>query len=160
MKKILFLISLALCLSASIKAQKNDTLDVQDKEYQENIEELLFVSGNKTSMNSLFPLIMNMLKDAIPNVPANVMTMIENKYKDLFINKVAQFYTPIYKRYLSLEDLKGFIAFYKTPLGQKVAMATPTMNKELMEAGQEVSKSIVKDIVEELGKEGYSPNKM
>jgi hypothetical protein len=43
---------------------------------------------------------------------------------------------PIYHKYLTLDETKGLIQFYKTPLGKKAISVMPKMTQEGMAAGQ------------------------
>ncbi len=43
---------------------------------------------------------------------------------------------PIYHKYLTLEETRALIRFYKTPLGRKTIEVMPKMTREAMEVGQ------------------------
>ena len=146
-----------LCTLSYGYAQTSDTLQGNDKEYRETLDRLMLASGASTSLRAQFPLLMQMIKNMLPNVPEEVIQKMEDKFRILFFERISDLYTPIYKRYLTLEDLKGYIAFYETPLGKKIAMTIPTLNKELMEAGQKAGQSIAREVLQELKKEGYTP---
>ena len=159
MKRIAIFLLLLSTLACGY-AQTADTLRGNDKEYRETLDRLMLVSGTSTSLRAQFPLLMQMIKNIAPEVPEEIMQKMEDKFRDLLFERICDFYTPIYKRYLTLEDLKGFIAFYETPLGKKIAMTTHTLNKELMEAGQKAGQSIAEEVFQELKKEGYPPTTM
>lgn len=148
---------LFLCTLACGYAQTSDTLQGNDKEYQETLDRLMLASGTSTALRAQFPLLMQMMKNMLPNVPEKVIHKMEEKFGNLFFERICDLYTPIYKRYLTLNDLWGYIAFYESPLGKKIAMAMPTLNKELMEAGQKAGRSIAQEVLQELKKEGYTP---
>ena len=65
---------------------------------------------------------------------------------------------PIYHKYLTLEETKGLIKFYETPLGKKVISVMPKMTQEGMQAGQIwgqfISEKLQKRVRERLKKEG------
>ncbi|MEJ2095543.1 MAG: DUF2059 domain-containing protein [Deltaproteobacteria bacterium] len=52
------------------------------------------------------------------------------------------FLYPIYHRYLTLQETKGLIQFYQTPLGQKAIRIIPKMMQEGMQAGERWGQSI------------------
>ena len=52
---------------------------------------------------------------------------------------------PAYTKHFSLEELDGLIAFYKTPLGQKVVSTMPEVMRETMAAGQAWGEQLGKD---------------
>jgi len=43
---------------------------------------------------------------------------------------------PIYDKYFTLEDLKGLVQFYSTPLGRKAIAVLPQLTQEAMAVGQ------------------------
>lgn len=47
---------------------------------------------------------------------------------------------PVYSRYLQIEDLKGLIKFYDSPLGKKYSKYTPFLTQQSMEVGQKWGK--------------------
>ncbi|SFF87655.1 DUF2059 domain-containing protein [Prevotella sp. KH2C16] len=159
MKRIVIFLLLLSTLSCA-QAQTAIPQQNSDKEYRETLDRLMQVSGTSTSLRAQFPLLMQMMRNMLADVPEEIMQKIEDKFGNLFLERIGDLYTPIYKRYLTLEDLKGFIAFYETPLGKKIAMTTPTMNKELMEAGQKVGQGIAEEVLQELKEEGYTPTTM
>jgi len=91
----------------------------------------------------------------LPNIPEDVFAKIEAKYRELFINRMVEFYAPIYNRYFTLEDIKGYITFYETNLGRKVARTNPSLMNDLYQAGQQVGVAIGQSVVEELQAEGF-----
>ncbi len=49
---------------------------------------------------------------------------------------------PIYTKYLSKSDVEGLIAFYKTPVGKKMAAVTPAISADSALAGQQWAASL------------------
>ena len=63
-------------------------------------------------------------------------------FRDLFY--------PIYHNHFTHQELKELIAFYKTPLGQKVLKELPLLTQEGMEAGSRWGTSLGPAIQERL----------
>jgi hypothetical protein len=65
---------------------------------------------------------------------------------------------PIYHKFFTLEELKGLLAFYRTPLGRKLLSAMPQLVKESMAAGQKwgqlVAPELQKRVLARFEKEG------
>lgn len=159
--KTLLAVFFALLLSVSPVMAQTDT--VQDKaveDYRKALEQLLEASGTKTTISAQFPFIIKMLKDMCPGVPEEVMTKMENKFRDFFFSNIMDLYLPVYMRYLTIDEVKEYTAFYNTPLGRKVAMTLPTLSVELAQAGRLAGEKIAKEVLEELAKEGYKPVNM
>lgn len=62
---------------------------------------------------------------------------------------------PIYQKHLTLEDIQGVIAFYRTPVGQKYAEKTPLINQESMQIGQQWGMEIGKEFAKRMTEKGY-----
>lgn len=68
---------------------------------------------------------------------------------------------PLYHRQFTHEEIKGMLAFYESPLGQKVAQALPVLTQESVQLGQEWGESlgprIEKAITQRMRKAGLEP---
>ena len=146
-----------MAIPCNVSAQNNDApvAEAPSADYVATIDKLLEVSGSKETMKAQFPVLMKALKNMLPNIPEDVFAKIEAKYRDLFINRMVEFYAPIYNRYFTLEDIKGYITFYETNLGRKVARTNPSLMNDLYQAGQQVGVAIGQSVVEELQAEGF-----
>lgn len=60
--------------------------------------------------------------------------------------KFTELVVPVYDRHLSEEDLDGLIAYYQSPLGQKMAKLLPQITTECREAGEKWGGELGKDI--------------
>ncbi len=56
----------------------------------------------------------------------------------------------LYDKYYSQEDIKGLLAFYETPLGQKTLEVTPHLMQESMEMGQTWAASLESEFQERI----------
>ena len=126
-----------------------------DMEYINAVDKLMEVSGAKTTLKAQFPIIMSNLREMLKGVPNDVFAKIESKYQEIFLKRMTEFYAPIYNRYFTLEDIKGYITFYETNLGRKVARTNPSLMNDLYQAGQQVGVAIGQSVVEELQAEGF-----
>jgi hypothetical protein len=57
---------------------------------------------------------------------------------------------PIYDKYLSTEDLKGLLEYYRSPLGQRMLKALPDVARESQAAGYALGQKAAQDTMEEL----------
>lgn len=57
---------------------------------------------------------------------------------------------PIYAKHLDVETLKGLIAFYEGPIGQKFVKKQSDITTESMKAGQEWGQKVAMEIIQEL----------
>lgn len=144
----------------SVKAQTDSIGNAVQKEYSEALEQLLEVSGAKTTLSAQYPLVMQSMRNMMPDVPEELMLRLENKFRDFFFNDIINLYTPVYMRYLTLDEIKEFTAFYNSPIGRKVAMVMPTLSAELYSAGKQAGENMAREVLDELAKEGYLPKSM
>ena len=139
-----------------VEAPKSiDTPKGIDMEYINAVDKLMEVSGAKTTLKAQFPIIMSNLREMLKGVPNDVFAKIESKYQEIFLKRMTEFYAPIYNRYFTLEDIKGYITFYETNLGRKVARTNPSLMNDLYQARQQVGVAIGQSVVEELQAEGF-----
>ena len=60
---------------------------------------------------------------------------------------------PIYQRHLTKTDLDAVIAFYSSPVGQRLLKETPVITSEAMKAGQDIMLKKVPDLTQRLNQE-------
>ncbi len=57
---------------------------------------------------------------------------------------------PIYDKYLTHEEIKALIAFYQTPVGQRLLEVTPQLTQESFEVGGKWGQETARDVLAEL----------
>jgi hypothetical protein bfra3_22875 len=150
MKKRLF--SIALCLTFILSAT---SVSAQDAAYREALSEMLEASGAMTTVKSMVPQMIGMMKHTYSNVPDEFWKSFEEQLSEKANTQFLDIYVSIYHRYLTISDLKKITAFYESPVGKKLAESTPVMTAEAMEAGQQIGMGIAKEIMANLKEKGY-----
>jgi len=84
-----------------------------------------------------------------------VKRMFEAMSKQVnFTELIDAVYIPVYNKYYSEEDLKGLIAFYKTPAGVKFVKVMPEVQAEAARLSQEtLTPKIMKIVTDIMGEE-------
>lgn len=152
MKKILFgaALLLALFVSATPAAAQGDA-------YQRELMKMLDKSGALASADFIMTQLIPMMKQmTIKEVPASFWDTFQAKWNQKTRDKLVELYVPIYKKYLTLDDLKQIVAFYESPVGRKLAAATPSMTGEGMQAGQQLGMEIAQEMMKEMKELGYN----
>lgn len=146
-----------MAIPCNVSAQNNDApvAEAPSADYVAAIDKFLEVSGSKETMKVQFPVLMNALKNMLPDIPEDVFAKIEAKYRELFFNRMVELIAPIYNRYFTLEELKNYIAFYETDLGRKVAKVNPTLINNLFKVGEQAGAFIMQSIIAELKSKGF-----
>lgn len=62
---------------------------------------------------------------------------------------------PVYSRHFSEQDLDGLLAFYRTPLGQKVVHEMPATMTECVALGQEWGRQVAAQLIAKAKAKGY-----
>ena len=152
MKKglVLMLMCVAMLFAAAPSAFAQDP----DKEYKETLSKMLTLSGALPAAEAMIPQIIGMMKQTAPSTPDSFWNEFITTWKSKFINKLVDGYAPIYKKYLTLSDLKQIVAFYESPVGKKLGAATPKMTTEGMQMGQQLGMEIATDLQKALDARG------
>ncbi|WP_213770579.1 DUF2059 domain-containing protein [Bradyrhizobium sp. dw_78] len=158
--RIAFLFSVTLLLAAPVRAQspKSDA-EVAAKELVDTIK-------LADRFKALLPMIFKNLKPAIvqnrPDVERDfdaLVPLLMQKMNARF-GELEQSIVLIYADNFTADELRALIAFYKTPLGQKLLEKTPLVTQQTMAAGakfgQIAGAEAQKQMVDELRNRGHS----
>jgi hypothetical protein len=86
---------------------------------------------------------LQMMKAQHPEVPEHSVDVVrevaEKEFGDAFDGPdgLQTKMIPLYAKYLTPEDVRGLIAFYQSPLGQKSLAVMPSLMKDAMTLGQQ-----------------------
>ncbi len=118
----------------------------------DDIRKMMEISGAGKLGIQVMQTMMNSFQQSFPEVPS------------AFWKKAAQEFTaeglidlvvPIYDKHFTHEDIKGLLAFYESPVGQKLIEKLPVITQESMAAGEIWGEEIGQKVFEKLKKEGY-----
>ncbi len=88
--------------------------------------------------------------NATPAQMAEVDQFAENLFKNMPIDEMVDAMVPIYQKHLTKEDLDGILAFYASPVGQKLQREQPAMMREGMQVGGEIGRRRFGDMMKEM----------
>ena len=120
------------------------------------IKELLTITG-ATKMGAMYANAFTqqmtaILKKTKPDIDPRAFDLVQEEVEALIHEEfvVKESLLPllygIYHKHLTLEETRGLIRFYKTPLGKKTISVLPKMTQESMQAGQIWGKSLAPKI--------------
>jgi hypothetical protein len=116
------------------------------------IRRVLQLTGSAQLGTQVINELLGSFKTAMPQVPAPFWNDVQKEIRpDDFVNLVI----PIYARHFSESDLDGLIAFYSSPLGQRVTHEMPA--SECVVAGQEWGRKLSDQILARAKQKGYQP---
>lgn len=83
-------------------------------------------------------------REKIPNPTPEQLAQVDRFANDMFknmpVDEMIDAMIPIYQKHLSKEDLDGILAFYSSPVGQKLQREQPAMTQESMQVGGEIGR--------------------
>src|SRR4029077_17344951 len=66
------------------------------------------------------------------------------------INEMLEATVPVYQRHLTKTDLEAMVAFYASPVGQKILHEQPAMVQESMEASAGIQQRIARSMFQKI----------
>ena len=66
------------------------------------------------------------------------------------IDEMVDAMVPIYQRHLSHEDIEAILAFYSSPVGQKLLREQPAVMQEGMKVGGEIGRRRIETMMQQM----------
>ena len=88
--------------------------------------------------------------DATPAQLADVDNFAEKLFEGMPIDEMVDAMVPIYQRHLSREDIEAILAFYSSPVGQKLLREQPAMMQEGMKVGGEIGRRRIETMMQQM----------
>ena len=88
--------------------------------------------------------------NATPAQMAEVDKFAESLFKNMPVDEMVDAMVPIYQKHLTKEDLDGILAFYASPVGQKLQREQPAMMQEGMQVGAEIGRRRLGAILQQM----------
>jgi hypothetical protein len=143
----------AFCSVFSVNAQ------TADDEYRSLVKEYLQLTNTDKTLEVIIPQLFESSKKMAPEVPDEWWQKAEAKFMNkTSIDQFSVGIADIYVKYLTKQELKDVVAFYKTPSGKKIADNTPAISQDCMKWGQSLGMEILMEIIKELKDSGFKVN--
>jgi len=96
------------------------------------------------------------LPNATPEQLAKVSSLFEDSFSDISVDELVDVIVPIYQQHVSKSDVEQIVAFYRSPVGQRLLAEQPAMMQESMAKSSELMQTklpaIMKRMDENLAK--------
>ena len=148
MKKFISTLSLIFILT-------NLSFGQSDNEYREALQTMFKVSGSEEIYQTAISKMFTMFKEQYASVKEETWVSLEVEFKNTSINDLIELLTPTYQKHLTLEEIKGLIEFYETPVGKKYAQKSPLIMQESMQIGQQWGMKIGEEFAKKMKDKGY-----
>lgn len=157
MKKLFFLAMTYIIVSLASILPASAQTPTQDDEYKAALKKIMTLSGASAITDNILPQLMAMGKNNGLQQDEAYWKEFSDKWLRKIEDKVMEVYTPIYKRYLTLDDLKEVVAFYESPVGKKLGKTAPAIMTEGMPMIQQLSMEMVKELMPKLQGQRNTP---
>jgi hypothetical protein len=88
--------------------------------------------------------------NATPEQLAEVDKFAEGLFKNMPVDEMVDAMVPIYQKHLTKHDMDGILAFYASPVGQKLQREQPAMMQEGMQVGGEIGRKRLGDMMQQM----------
>src|SRR5229473_7323053 len=142
---------------AKVSPQASSAIDPQK---EARIRELIEVTGAKNLGQQLIEAGMEQFRSSVqdsqPNNPR------AKQFADAFAARFPKHFDPdsltervipIYDKYLTTDDLKGLLDYYRSPLGQRMLKTLPELTRESQAAGFALGQKAAQETMEDLKKD-------
>ncbi len=93
-------------------------------------------------------------KEKVPNATpeqlAQVDKFADEMFKNMPVDEMIGAMIPIYQKHLTKEDLDAILAFYASPIGQKLQHEQPAMTQESMQVGGEIGRRRIGSMMQQM----------
>ncbi|MCK4677882.1 MAG: DUF2059 domain-containing protein [Bacteroidales bacterium] len=148
MKKIISILTLLLVFTTISFGQV-------DTNYSKTLKKMFEVSGTEESYKAIITQLITMFKQQYSDVSAEIWDELANEFVKTSLNDLVDMLVPIYKKYLTQNDLEELIKFYHTPVGKKFAKNTPLIIQESMQVGQQWGVKMGQEFEKKMKEKGY-----
>jgi uncharacterized protein len=145
----MFVIGLSLAVQLSV-AQ-----DAIDPALEQKIRELLEITNSSAMATQSMQQMMEYFKTSFTEVPDEFWNRLMT---EIDADSLLELIIPIYAKYYSAEDLDQLIAFYGTPLGQKMLQVQGPITQETIAVSTQWGQEVGEKVVQQLQEEGYDSN--
>jgi len=146
-----FLCFVLLISSFSLFAQ-DAPKSMPETEKIKNIRKIMALTGSGKLGVQVVQNMVSSFKTTYPSVdPSFWNDFLKEVTPDELVNLVV----PVYDRNFTDEEIAGMLAFYSSPVGQKVLAKLPVVLQESMQVGQAWGQELSKRIMQKLQQKGY-----
>ncbi len=107
------------------------------------------------SMEIAEQMIRDRMPDATPEQKKQFMAMVDDVMRESLgtaaINEMLAATIPVYQHHLTKSDMEAMMAFYSSPVGQKILHEQPAMVQESMEASAGIQQRIARAMFQKIG---------
>lgn len=127
---------------------QTDSLDLE-------ILRMLELSGAEANYEVAMSQMFSMFKQQWTMVDSTTWNELEQEFDGAAISELNELLLPVYRKHLTLDEVRQLNAFYASPIGQTLTSKTPMIMQESMQVGQEWGIKIGQDFAKKMEDRGY-----
>ncbi len=145
------LTAIVLCVvSVTISASEGEV----KRDVSQVAHEFLRVTGAGELGVRMMHQMIDMQRQTLPDVPDRFWQDFMAEVDPHDLNSLV---VPVYARHFTVEEMESMIAFYRTPVGQKLVSKLPTITAESMAVGRQWGMELGIRIAQRLQEKGFVP---
>ncbi len=152
MNKILSTIVFCVALATTSFSQSTSK-QLVNHDYVAALNRMMESGGSAGAFDSAIKTMVEQQKTLYPEISPAMWDRLEQEFLKVGIKELTVKLAPVYAEYLSIDDLNKITDFYQSPVGKKLADATPMITTNSMKVGQEWGYEIGMKIADEVRQE-------
>jgi hypothetical protein len=148
MKSFLVTLAFTILIFSGVGAQSNDA-------YYLTLKEMFVASGVEETYRTAIIQMVDMYKTQMPGAPVGYWDELQQEFLRTSVDDLVAMLVPVYQKHMTIEDLRGLVEFYETPLGKKFITSTPAIMEESMQVGQAWGMKLGQELSKRLEERGY-----
>lgn len=127
----------------------------QSDEYSKELKRMFNLAGTEKMYNTTIQQMVKMFKMQYSQVDEKTWDELEKEFVKSAKRDLFDLLVPVYRKHMSLQDLKELSKFYESPAGRKYAEKTPLIMQESMQVGQTWGMQIGQKFAEKIKEKGH-----
>ena len=125
----------------------------QNLDFEDNIRKMLEIQGIEKNWETVINQMTQMQKESNTDIDSEFWTKVQNEILEDSYSKLYDLVVPIYKKYLTENEVKSIIEFYESEAGKSLISKTPMILQESIKAGGKLGEEIATQVTQEIEKE-------
>jgi uncharacterized protein len=136
--------------AAAEKASREDVVKYLDALHVRRTMEQMIDGMKKQMKTGAEAGMKHQLPNATPEQIAKITSMVDDSLSEIKVDELIEVVIPIYQEHISKADLQQVLAFYQSPVGQRLLDEQPAMMQESMQKSSELMQTKLPEIFKKL----------
>ncbi|MGH9713992.1 MAG: DUF2059 domain-containing protein [Candidatus Acidiferrales bacterium] len=154
-RSILGLLACLLLASVSFAQQNPADAPASKEDIQRYLDAMHTRDLLKTMMGTMTKQMHKMIHDLVekqqnlpPDFESRLDTTIDGMFKDFPIDEYLDAVAPVYQKHFTKGDIDALVAFYSSPVGQKVIKELPAIQGDVLQASSGIFQKMMKSAMD------------